>query len=110
MIAVCSGADAQGIHKCVGKDGKTSYSNSPCPGSKEIRGGGAPAVQGADAKKGSSAGSPAAGASAIPEMQAGKWKLRVTRAREGRAKDSETCGDPIDGFRQEVQAYAANTK
>lgn len=51
---------------------------------------------------------PAAGASAIPDMQAGKWKLRVTT--KGRAKDSETCGDPIDGFRREVEEYAANTK
>ena len=41
-------------------------------------------------------------------MQAGKWKLRVTK--DGRARDNETCGDPIDGFRQEVQAYSANTK
>lgn len=111
MIAVCIGADAQGIHKCVGKDGKTAYSNSPCPGSKEIgASGGAPAVQGADAKKGPSAGPAAASIPAFPELQAGKWKLRVTRARDGRAKDSETCGDPIDGFRQEVQAYSANTK
>lgn len=52
----------------------------------------------------------AANASDIPEMQAGKWKIRVTRGKDGRARDSETCGDPIDGFRGEVQAYAANTK
>jgi len=25
-------------------------------------------------------------------------------------KENETCGDPIDGFRQEVQTYAANAK
>lgn len=41
-------------------------------------------------------------------MQAGKWKLRFTR--DGRTSDSEMCGDPIKGLRQEVQAYAANTK
>jgi len=108
-IAVCIGADAQSIHKCVGKDGKTSYSNAPCPGSKEIRGGGGPpAVQGADARKDSSARPAAAGASVIPEIQAGKWKLRFTR--DGRAKDEEVCGDPIDGLNREVQEYAANTK
>ncbi len=50
----------------------------------------------------------AAGASDIPEMQAGKWKLTITR--RGRANDNETCGDPIDGFRQEVQAYSAKAK
>ncbi len=109
LIAVCVGADAQSIHKCVGKDGKTAYSNAPCPGSKEIgASGGSPAVQGADARKESSARPAAAGAAVFPEMQAGKWKLRFTR--EGRAKDSETCGDPIDGMRREVQEYAANTK
>jgi hypothetical protein len=109
MIAVCIGADAQSIHKCVGKDGKTAYSNAPCPGSKEIGASGRPpAVQGADAMKESSARPAAASASVFPEMQAGKWKLRVTR--EGRTRDDETCGDPIDGMRREVQEYAANTK
>lgn len=63
-----------------------------------------------DARKGSSARPAAAGASDIPEMQAGKWKLRVTRGKDGRARDNEMCGDPIDGFRQEVQTYAANAK
>ena len=100
MMTFCFGADAQGIHKCVGKDGKTAYSNVPCPGSKEI----APS---ADATRESPARPAAAGAS-IPEMQAGKWKLRFTR--KGRASDSEMCGDPIDGMRREVQEYAANTK
>src|SRR6185503_9612500 len=88
-----------------------SYSNAPCPGSKEIEAGGPPsAVKGADARKESSARPAAAGASDIPQMQAGKWQMRVTREKEGRARDNETCGDPIDGFRGEVQAYAANTK
>ena len=96
MIAVGFGADAQGIHKCVGKDGKTSYSNAPCPGSKEIEAGSPPPAAG--------------GAPVIPEMQAGKWKMRVTRQKDGRVRDNETCGDPIDGFRGEVQAYAASTK
>jgi len=50
----------------------------------------------------------AAGNSDIPEMQAGKWKLTITR--RGRTSDNETCGDPIDGFRQEVQVYTANAK
>ena len=109
MIAVCIDADAQSIHKCVGKDGKTEHSHAPCPGSKEVgASGGPPAVQGADARKESSARPAAAGASVFPEMQAGKWKLRITR--EGSAEDSEICGDPIDGFRREVQEYAANTK
>ena len=49
----------------------------------------------------------AAGASAIPQMQTGKWKLRFTREKDGRARESETCGDPIDGMRSEVQEYAA---
>lgn len=107
MVAVCAGADAQSIHKCVGKDGKIAYSNDPCPGSKEIGGGGnPPAVKGADAKKDSSARPAAAGASVpLPQLQAGKWKLRLTK--EGRANDSEMCGDPIDGTNREVQEYSA---
>jgi hypothetical protein len=100
LIAVCGGADAQTIHKCVGKDGKTSYSNAACPGSKEI----APAADAAN----SSARPVASGAAAIPQMQAGKWKLRITS--RGTTKDNEMCGDPIDGFSKEVQAYAATTK
>jgi hypothetical protein len=109
MIAVCTGADAQSIHKCVGKDGKTEYSYAPCPGSKEVGASGSPpAVQGADAKKEPSARPAAASVPVFPEMQAGKWKLRFTR--EGPASDSEMCGDPIDGMRREVQDYAANTK
>jgi len=31
-------ADAQSIYKCVGKDGRTAYSNSPCPGAKTLGG------------------------------------------------------------------------
>lgn len=50
----------------------------------------------------------AADASAIPEMQAGKWKLRITS--RGTTKDNEMCGDPIDGFGKEVQDYAATTR
>jgi len=68
-----------------------------------------PAAQGADAKKEPSPRPAAADASIIPEMQAGKWKLRVTKE-GGSAKDSEMCGDPIDGFSREVQDYAASTK
>jgi len=34
--AISTGAHAQAIYKCVGKDGKTAYSNSPCPGAKEV--------------------------------------------------------------------------
>jgi len=109
MIAVCAGASAQGIHKCVGKDGKTSYSADPCPGSKEIKTSAPPpAVKGADAKKGPAAGPAAAGGAVVPDMQPGKWKLRFTR--KGRTKDEEACGDPINGMRQEVQEYEANAK
>jgi len=36
--------------------------------------------------------------------------MRITRDKDGRASDNETCGDPIDGFRSEVQAYSASTK
>jgi hypothetical protein len=111
LIAVCFGASAQGIQKCVGKDGKTEYSNAPCPGSKEIKAGSpSPAIKGADAGKESSARSAAAGGPAIPEMQAGKWKMRVTREKDGRVRDNEICGDPIDGFRSEVKSYAENNK
>jgi hypothetical protein len=111
MIAVGFGADAQGIHKCVGKDGTTEYSNAPCPGSKEIKAGSPPpAVKGADAGKESSARPAAAGGPVIPEMQAGKWKMRVTREKDGRARDNEMCGDPIDGFRSEVKSYSENNK
>ncbi len=108
LIAVCVGANAQSIHKCVGKDGKTSYSNEPCPGSKEIQVAPPPAVKGAEAKKGSSASPAAAGASILPEMQAGKWKMRFTGGR--RSGENEMCGDPIESFRREVQEYAATTK
>lgn len=113
MIAVCIGADAQSIQKCVGKDGKTSYSSEPCPGSKEIEVSSPPrspppVVNRAAAKKDSSASPATSGASDIPEVQPGKWKLTITR--RGRTSDNETCGDPIDGFRQEVQTYSANAK
>ena len=109
LIAVCFGADAQSVHKCVGKDGRTEYSNAPCPGSKEVGASGSPsAAQGADARKEPSARPAAASVPAFPELQAGKWKLRVTR--DGRTRDSEMCGDPIAGFRREVQEYAANTQ
>ena len=64
-------------------------------------------VPAADAAN-SSARPAASGASAIPEMQAGKWKLRFTS--RGATEDNEMCGDPIDGFSKEVQAYAATTK
>ena len=107
MIAVCSGADAQSIHKCVGKDGKTAYSNEPCPGSKEIEVSRPPAVKGADARKDSAARPPEAGAAVFPELKTGKWKLRVVS--KGRTRDSEMCGDPICGFSRKVQEYAATT-
>ena len=63
---------------------------------------------GADAQgihKESSARPAAAGNAVVPDMQPGKWNLRFTR--KGRTKDDETCGDPIDGMRREVQEYAA---
>ena len=108
MIAFCAGANAQGIHKCVSKDGKTSYSADPCPGSKEIVAPGRqptpPAAKGADAKKDSTARPAGGSVVAFPELQPGKWKLRVTR--KGRTNDNETCGDPIDGMRREVQEYS----
>lgn len=66
------------------------------------------AVQGGDARKESSARPAAASVPAFPELQAGKWKLRVTS--KGRTTDSEMCGDPIDGMRREVQEYASSTK
>jgi hypothetical protein len=109
LIAVCFGAQAQGIHKCVGKDGRTAYSNDPCPGSREIETPARPpAAKGAVAKKDSSARPSAAAIPPFPDMQAGKWKLRVTM--RGRTSDDEICGDPIDGFRSEVQSYSTNTK
>ncbi|MGH7185382.1 MAG: DUF4124 domain-containing protein [Pseudomonadota bacterium] len=112
LMAACASAGAQTIHKCVGKDGKTTYSADPCPGSKEIvapsRPSAPPAAKGADAKKESAERPAAAGPSVFPEMQAGQWKLRTTKA--GRVRDSEMCGDPIDGMRREIQEYAASTK
>ena len=54
---------------------------------------------------------PAAGSVvAFPELQAGKWKVLLTR--KGRTNENETCGDPIDGMRREVQEYSdrANAK
>ena len=112
LAAAGAGAGAQTLHKCVGKDGKIAYSADPCPGSKEIAPpsppSAPPAVKGADAKKESAARPAAAGPSVIPEMQGGQWKLRTTK--RGRVRDNEMCGDPIDGFREEVQAYSANTK
>ena len=102
IVALCliaSGANAQGVHKCVGKDGKTSYSADPCPGSKELV---TPPRTGTPAK---SAGG---GGAVVPDMQPGKWKLSFTR--KGRTKDEEACGDPINGMRSEVQQYEANAK
>ncbi len=64
---------------------------------------------GAQSGKEISARPAAAGIPAFPEMQAGKWKLRLTKE-GGSAKDSETCGDPISGFSREVQEYAASAK
>lgn len=49
-----------------------------------------------------------AGASFIPDVQPGRWKVRVTS--DKRTRENETCGDPIDGFRREVREYAANTR
>lgn len=109
LVVVGFGAHAQGIHKCVGKDGKTSYSSAPCPGSKEIEvRPPPPAVKGSDAKKESSARPLAPGTVAFPEMQTGQWKLRVVS--KGRTRDSEICGNPIDSFGREVQEYATTTK
>jgi len=109
LIAAGFGAHAQTIYKCVGKDGKTTFSNDPCPGSKVIQAS-PPAEKGAEVKKESSARPAAAGKSDIPEMHAGKWKMRMVRENGGSPSEIETCGDPIAGFRKEVQAYAANTK
>jgi len=92
MIAVGFGADAQGVRKCVGEDGKAPYSNDPCPGSTEIQ----------------SAPPAAAGGAAIPELQAGKWKMRFSR--DGRTAEDETCGNPIDGFRRDVKDYETTTR
>jgi hypothetical protein len=101
VLAACAGAQAQGIHKCIGKDGRTTYSNSPCPGSKEI----APAAK---AGKESAAPPAGTGASTLPDMQAGKWRLHFLR--DSRASDSEICGDPIGSMRREVQTYQASTR
>jgi len=108
LFAVCFGANAQGIHKCVGKDGKTAYSNDPCPGSKEIQAA-PPAVKGPATTK-PPAGPAAADVSGIPEVQVGKWKTRAVRENGGAPSLNETCGDPIAGFRRQVQAYTADTK
>jgi len=110
MVAACCGANAQGIHKCVGKDGKTAYSNAPCPGSKEIEPAPPPppAAKGADAKKGSPAGQAAANIPPFPDVQAGKWKVLATGKRGTR--ENELCGDPLEGFRSEVRTYAENAK
>src|SRR5258706_10537334 len=78
LIAVCIGADAQSIHKCVGKDGKTSYSNEPCPGSNEIQAAPPPAVKGADAKKGSSASPASAGPSFLPGKKTRKMENHLS--------------------------------
>jgi hypothetical protein len=49
-----------------------------------------------------------ASAATFPQMQAGKWMLRVTGGRS--ANENEMCGDPMDGFRREVQEYTAMAK
>jgi hypothetical protein len=109
LIAVSAGAHAQ-IYKCVGKDGKTTYSADPCPGAKEVRGGGnPPAAKSAEAKKDSKKGSSSRLApSIVPQMPPGKWKVRYTR--NGRTRESETCGNPIDGFEKEIRSYSENNK
>jgi len=99
MFAVAFGANAQGVYKCVGKDGKTSYSANPCPGSKELI---------TPPRTGAPANSAGGGGAVVPDMQPGKWNLHFTR--KGRTKGEDMCGDPIDGMRREVQQYAANAK
>jgi len=108
MIAVSAGAQAQ-IYKCVGKDGKTTYSANPCPGAKEIVGGGKPpAAKGAEAKKDSSRRSALARVVIVPKMPPGKWKVRYTR--NGRTRENQTCGDPLEAFQKEMKSYSENSK
>lgn len=47
-VAFVAGASAQTIYKCASKEGKTAYSNSPCPGAKVVNPGSAPAAVAVD--------------------------------------------------------------
>ena len=78
------------IYKCVGADGKTSYSNAPCPGAKRMGGGSTTSGGGA------SAGAGEADVSLIPQLLAGKW---VWKNMEG-----DYCGDPLDRYRRTISA------
>jgi hypothetical protein len=79
----------QAIYKCVGKDGKTSYSNAPCPNAKQIRGGSAGSA-------GSATAAAAADVSRLPSLQDGKWKWQGV--------EGEACGDPLDRVRKQINA------
>lgn len=83
----------QAIYKCVGKDGKTSYSNSRCPAAKRI--GGAPA-----ASAGAATEAAAADVSLLPSLQHGRWKWEGI--------DGEACSDPLEKTRRLINTtYAA---
>lgn len=81
---------AQAIYKCVGADGKTSYSHSPCPNAKQVRGGSGPSQ--------SSGGGAAESAdvSLIPALQHGKWAWKNV--------EGDTCGDPLEKYRRRISA------
>ena len=73
----------QAIYKCVGKDGKITYSNSSCANAKQIRNGSSPP-----------AGSPADDAvvaAKLPNMPQGKWGWKGV--------EGASCGDPLERTR-----------
>ena len=79
----------QSIYKCVGADGKVSYSHSPCQGGgKQLRGGSAPA--------GSARSQDMPDVSLIPTLQHGKWQWKNL--------EGDTCGDPLDRYRRTISA------
>ena len=84
---------AQAIYKCVGADGKTTYSHSRCANAKQIRGGSAAPGAAAQAYNG-------ADVSKLPNLPAGKWAWKNI--------EGDTCGDPLENFRKEISAAYTN--
>jgi len=85
-------ASAAQISKCVSADGRTSYTEGPCPDK--------------GAKQQSVAPGPAAlNAPVLPTVQHGLWKLKVNQ--NGNESQSEYCGDPLERVADEVAQIAS---
>ena len=102
-VACIAQANGQSINKCVGKDGKTTYSSTACPDAPRTGGSTGttkpstgPYSIGQDRQMGKTRG---IDLSYLPRVQSGKWSNR------GVAGDRDICGDPLDMWRRELNQY-----